>query len=266
MESHAADAWGALASGAGYGLGAAGYLAAPILLTLAATRPPWRTIADALWPPAGDRRLVLVAFLAPLLLPTIAALAAREEVVSLWAIGSMTLAQVVLLSSPQLTISRLAVRRILALAIAVPLIALALSPVIALVIHRQGVPNDATHYRMVAQAAEQAWRETTDRPLRLIGSYNNLLYGTVFYFSERPSTLEIRDPAVTPWTDARRIAREGIVLFCPAEDAQCIVAMDEVAAHGPTGKRAEVEVSRRYLGFSDKPVRYVIVTVPPSLP
>jgi Dolichyl-phosphate-mannose-protein mannosyltransferase len=264
MESHAADAWGALASGAGYVLGAVGYLAAPILLTLAAARPSWHAISDTVWPPAGDRRLVLVAFVAPLLLPVVAALAAREEIVSLWSIGSMTLVPVVLLSSRELAIPRLAVRRILALAIAVPLIALALSPAIALVIFRHGVPNDATHYRLVAQAAERAWRETTDRPLRLVGSYNNLLYGTVFYFSERPSTLEIRDPEVTPWTDAQRIAREGIVLYCPAQDAQCIKPMDEIAAHGPPGKRVEVEVSRRYLGFSDKPVRYVIVTVPPS--
>jgi hypothetical protein len=264
MESHAADAWGALASGGGYVLGAVGYLAAPILLTLAAARPSWRAIADTIWPPAGDRRLVLIAFVAPILLPIIAALAAREEIVSLWAIGSMTLAPVVLLSSPQLTIPRLAVRRILALAMAVPVIALALSPAIALVIHRQGVPNDATHYQLVAQAAARAWRETTDRPLRLVGSYYNLLNGTVFYFSERPSTLDIGTPELTPWTDAQRIAREGIVLYCPAEDALCIKAMDELAAHGPPGRRVEVEVSRRYLGFSDKPVRYVIVTVPPG--
>jgi hypothetical protein len=266
MESHPTGLWGAAVSGLGYVAGAAGYVAAPVLVALAAARPSWGAITDSAWPPAGDRRLALIAFAAPLLLPMIAAIAAGAAVVSLWAIGSMTLLPVVLLSSPQLVVTRAAARRILALAIAVPLVALALSPVIAVVIHRQGVPGDATHYRLVAQAAEQAWRETTEEPLRLIGSSNNVVYGTVFYFSDHPSTLEITKPEVTPWTDAQRVAREGIALFCPVEQVQCVDAMDALAARGPPGTRREVEVSRRFFGFADKPTRYVIVTVPPAQP
>ncbi len=264
MESHPADLWEAARSGLGYVLGAAGYLAVPALVAVAAARPSWRAIADTAWPRDADRRLVLIAFVAPLVLPSIAALAAREEIVSLWAIGGMTLAPVVLLSSSQVIIARAAARRILALALAVPIVAVALSPVIAIVIHRQGVPNHATHYRLVAQAAEKAWRETTDRPLRLVGSFNNLLYGTVFYFPERPSTLEIVSPEVTPWTDAARVAREGIVLFCSVEDLRCVKAMDERAAHAPVGKRVEVEIARTFFGAADEPARYAIVTVPPA--
>jgi hypothetical protein len=264
MDSHPTDTWEALRSGLGYVLGAAGYLAVPALLVAAAARPSWRALIDTAFPHDADRRLVLIAFAAPMGLPILAALAASAEVVSLWAIGGMTLAPIVLLSSPRISIPRPAAERILALAIALPTAALALSPAIAIYIHRQGVPNSATHYRLVAQAAEKAWHETSDRPLRLIGSYNNLLYGTVFYFAERPSTLEIVTPEVTPWTDAARIRREGIVLFCAATDARCIKAMDALAARGPAGKRVEIEVSRTYFGFADPPERYVIVTIPPG--
>src|SRR5215469_15603240 len=160
MESHAATAWAALRSGLGYVLGAGGYLAVP---------------------------------------PLVAAVAAREEVVSLWAIGGMTLFPVVLLSSPQVTIPRADARRILALALAAPIVALALSPALAIIIHRRGVPNHATHYRLLAQAVEKVWGETTATPLRLIGSGDNLVDGTLIYFSGAPSTLEITNPAVTPW-------------------------------------------------------------------
>ena len=49
----------------------------------------------------------------------------------------------------------------------------------------------STHYRLVAQAVETAWRQATPAPLRLIGSSNMLLYGTLFYFPDRP--LDLRD-------------------------------------------------------------------------
>ncbi len=264
MESHPASAWAGLLSGLGYVAGAAGYVAAPTLVAVAAARPSWSAVADTVWPREADRRLVLLAFLMPLVLPIAAAAAAQEEIVSLWAIGSMTLLPVVLLSSAQVTIARTQMRRILALAIAVPIIAAALSPAIAIMIHRQGVSNYATHYRLVAQAVERTWRETTDRPLGLIGSYDNLLYGTLFYFPGSPSTLEIINPGVTPWTDAARIAREGIALFCPVELTACVQAMNGLAGRSPVGKRVEVELSRTYFGVADKPVRYLIVTIPPG--
>jgi 4-amino-4-deoxy-L-arabinose transferase-like glycosyltransferase len=265
MESHATTAWAGLLSGLGYVAGAAGYLAAPTLVVVAASRPSWSAIGDTVWPRDPERRLVWLAFLLPLLLPIAAAVVAKEEVVSLWSIGSMTLAPIVLLSSAQVTFARTDLRRVLALAMAVPIISTAVSPAIAIVIHRRGVPNYSTHYRLVAQAAEKTWRETTDQPLRLIGSYNNLLYGALFYFSDRPSTLEITDPAVTPWTDKARITREGIALFCPIEETRCMRAMNDLAAPSPASKRAEVELSRTYIGAADPPVRYVIVTIPPGI-
>jgi hypothetical protein len=262
MESHPATVGTALVSGLGYVVGSLGYVTVPALIVLAAARPTWSAIVDTLWPRQAARRLVVLAFTLPLLLPTAAALAAREEVVSIWSIGGMTLFPVVLLSSTRLTIARTEARRILALAVAVPIVALALSPAIAIAIHYQGVPNHATHYRLLAQAVEQTWRKTTDRPLRLIGSGDNLLDGALIYFSGAPSTLEITNPAVTPWSDDARVAREGIALFCAVDEPRCVNAMNDRAARGPPGKRDEVELARTYLGTPDTPERFVIVTIP----
>jgi 4-amino-4-deoxy-L-arabinose transferase-like glycosyltransferase len=264
LESHAADAWGGLVSGLGYVAGAAGYAAAPMLITALAARPSPAAITDTFWPVDSDRRQILIAFLLPLLLPIAAAVLAREEIVSLWSIGSMTLLPIVLLSSPKLVLGRTELRRILALAIAFPLIMAAASPLVAILVHRAGVPNYAAHYRLLARAVEAAWRQTTDAPLRLTGSSDKLVFGTLFYFPEHPSTFEISNPGVTPWADEARVAREGIALFCPVELASCMNAMNARAAKSPSGKRVEVELSLTYLGFADMPQRYVIVTVPPA--
>ncbi len=91
---------------------------------------------------------------------------------------------------------RAAAVRLLALAIVFPVLMVLAAPVIAIVIHREGVPNYATHYRLLAQAVDRIWRETTDTPLRFVGSYTNIVNGVSFYLPSRPSTLDIDEPAV----------------------------------------------------------------------
>ena len=70
------------------------------------TRPSLAALADTLWPHEPGRRFALIAFIAPLLLPALAAMLAKVEIVSLWAMSAMTLLPVVLLSSPLVTVTR----------------------------------------------------------------------------------------------------------------------------------------------------------------
>ena len=120
---------------------------------------------------------------------------------------------------------------------------------IALWTHHTGVPNYGDQYRLVAEAADRVWRDTTNRPLRIVGSYNNVLYGTLFYFPERPTTYEIVSPYLTPWVDAARIARDGILIYCPAAEVICMKPLDEWAARSPQARRQEVTISRDFLGI-----------------
>jgi hypothetical protein len=264
LESHPATMAEALASGAGYLAGALGYVAAPILLVALAARPGRAAVVDALWPEDPQRRLAVIAFVLPLLLPTLLAVASAEKVVSLWAIGSMTLLPVVLLSSPHITIPRQAAIGILGIAVAFPVLAIAAAPAVAIITHLVGLPNYAAHYRLVAQAAEKVWRETTPDRLRLVGSYNNVLYGTVFYFADRPSAYEIVSPTITPWVDDTRLAREGLLLYCPVAELLCMNALAARTADLHGGRRVEVEISRSFLGMRGATVRYAIVAIPPA--
>jgi hypothetical protein len=268
LESHPATIVEALRSGVTYVASALGYIAVPVIIAAVAAAPSRAAVADTLWPAEAPRRTMVIAFALPLLLPVIAAVIAKEEVVPIWTIASMTLLPVVLLSSPLVTLVRAAAARILAIAIAVPIVCVVAAPVVSLAVHLHGVENHGAHYSLMAREVEKVWRETTDRPLRLVGGTANLLYGSVFYFADRPSLLEVASPQLTPWVDEARIARDGIALYCPATDFVCMRALNALAAKvlasgGTVGKRVEVEVSRRFLGIPDKPERYVIVTIPP---
>jgi 4-amino-4-deoxy-L-arabinose transferase-like glycosyltransferase len=261
VDSHLGTWSSAAWSGPSFLAGVAGYAAAPLVIWLIVARPRLPALADTAWPADDARRLVLMSFIMPLVLPWFAALAFKVDIISLWAMCAMTLLGVVLLSSPLVRVSRRATLWLLGFAIMFPLLMVAASPVIAIVIHREGVPNYATHYRLLAAAVDRAWRETTDKPMRYFGSYTNVLNGVSFYLAGRPSTLDITDPRATPWPDEPGVARAGIALACPEPEAGCMAKLNERGAGLP---RHAATLSRRHLGVADAPVRYVIVIVPPK--
>jgi hypothetical protein len=267
-DSHPGTRFESFISGLGYFAGAMAYGVVPIVLAAVAARPSPATIADMLWPQeeAGKapRRLTVLVFFLPLLLPTLLALASSEKAVSLWAFGGMTLLPVVLLSSPRIVIPRLAAVRILGFAMAFPFLALLAAPVAAVVTHFNGVPNYGTQYSLIADAAGKFWRETTGRPVRLVGSHDNVMNGSVFYFPDRPSTFDIQSPHLTPWADAARIARDGALLYCPVAEQTCMDAMNRRAAAAKESRRTEVDISRTFLGMQGPVTRYAIVAILPE--
>jgi 4-amino-4-deoxy-L-arabinose transferase-like glycosyltransferase len=242
------------------------YNAAPMILNLIATRPSAAAIGDSLWPPVGERRTLLIALTAPIFLAALSSILLQVRVGALWTMSGMTLLPVALLASPLVTVMRTAAVRLLALGLVYPAVMLAASPVIALVIHFEGVPNYATHYSLIAQAVEHAWSARTDKPLRIVGSYTAIVNGIVFYFENEPSTLDIISPDQTPWVDDDRIKREGIAIVCPAPQTPCVDAMNNYAARYPGSQIEDVDLARRYFGALDKPVRYQILTILPQAP
>ncbi|MGB6286397.1 MAG: glycosyltransferase family 39 protein [Xanthobacteraceae bacterium] len=239
-----------------------GYIAVPIALGALATLPSLAAIKDTLWPKAAERRTILIAFAAPLILAALAAIAARAELDPLWSMSAMTILPVVLFASPLIAVNRTAAVYILAFAVVFPLLLLAASPVIALVIHRQGVTNYASHYRLIAQAVEQAWLARTNAPLRIVGGNRPVVDGSNFYFADPPATFVVTEPMRTPWVDQARIAREGIAIVCPRAEPGCLKELNAfVTRYG--GKTEDVALARRFFGSSDTPVDYQIAIIVP---
>jgi hypothetical protein len=263
FEVHGGTFATAAASSPRFIIGVLGYIAAPVVLSLLATHPSVTAIGDTLWPASVERRFVVVAFAAPPLFAALAAIPLRVDLHALWEMSAMTLLPVVLLSSPLVTVARDAAVRLLALAIVFPLAMVAVSPAIAFLIHREGLPDYQAHYRLIAQAVERAWHGRTDKPLRIVGSYRIGADGTNFYFAERPSTFDITNPARTPWVDEDRIRREGIAIVCPEPEALCMQVMNGYAARYPAAAIEDVTLARREFGTFDTPVHYRIVIIPP---
>jgi hypothetical protein len=176
--------------------------------------------------------------------------------------SAMTILPVVLFASPLIAVNRTAAVYILAFAVVFPLLLLAASPVIALVIHRQGVTNYASHYRLIAQAVEQAWRARTNAPLRIVGGNRPVVDGSNFYFADPPATFVVTEPMRTPWVDQARIAREGIAIVCPRAEPGCLKELNAfVTRYG--GKTEDVALARRFFGSSGTPVDYQIAIIVP---
>jgi 4-amino-4-deoxy-L-arabinose transferase-like glycosyltransferase len=247
-----------------YLVGAAAYVALPVVLALAAVRPTRQALADVLWPQTVDRRMVAVAFWLPLLLPALATLAAGGRTTPLWTMSCWTLLPVVLLASSLTQPDRRATVRVVAFALVAPLMLLAATPAIAFMIHRAGVPHDAAHYRLLADRLATMWRDTTDQPLRIIGGQSDIAFGAAFYLPGPPAVLPDFDQRQAPWVDDAQIARDGIAVVCQAGHQFCVSQLETHAARSPAGRRVEIELARQYFGVPGPSARYLIMTVPPA--
>jgi 4-amino-4-deoxy-L-arabinose transferase-like glycosyltransferase len=257
----------ALVGALGYLAGSIGYVAVPLVIALLVTRPTREAIKDMAWPTTPERRLAAVAFWAGLLVPAVVAPLAGVQLVSLWSMSAWTLLPVMLLSSPLVAISRSNAMRVLALAVVFPFAMIAVAPAIAFGIQRAGLAPGAAHSSVVVEAIERLWRETTDRPLKIFGGFDEFTDGVSFYMRSHPLAAHLLDNDLHAMDE--HIGRDGIALLCPERPQYppsavwCRNAAMSLAARFPAGKQREVDVSRRYLGVDGRPARYLLWTIPP---
>ena len=242
----------------GYLAGSLGYVAVPVIVVLIMARPRVSLLADMAWPAESERRLAAAAFWAPLLLPVVLAPATGVEITSLWSMSAWTLLPVLLLSPPAVTVQGHDTVRVLGLAIALPLIMLIASPVIAILAQRAGPLPSSAQARLLAQEVERDWHAAVLQPLRYVGGNADLAYGVVAYAVDEPRAL----PDL-PQPSAAELKRDGVVFVCFAEDAGCNHATAAKAAAVGPGRTVDVSITRNFLRFAGKPQRYTILIVPP---
>ena len=262
-----------------YLAGSAVYVAVPILFVLVLARVNRAAIADILWPSEGERRLVAVAFWAPMLLPVVVALAAGINLTPLWSMPAFTLLPVVLLSSPAVKVNAVNLRRALGGAVAVPVVMLIAAPMIAVGIHLAGVRPLTAPARLLAAETERHWHQVTPEPLRFVGCFG--ADAVIAYAADRPRALPLRSyggniadvvyaeehrwpPRPLPAALAAELARSGMALVCPISEPEWVYAAAARAARSAGSRRVDIELTRSFLGVPGTPQRYAIFVIPPG--
>jgi 4-amino-4-deoxy-L-arabinose transferase-like glycosyltransferase len=245
-----------------YTFGTLAYAGVALLLVLVFIRPTRAAIADS-WFPRDDRRSATVLFWTPLLLPIVPALAKGINLVSLWNTQALNLLPVLALASPLVLVPRVAVQRIASVVTVLTLLVVIASPVVAFVIHKRGVENDAAYGRLVMQAAEREWRQVTDKPLKMLVGPFTLVSTAAFYGADKPSTYANFSAYLSPWADTARLARDGMAVMVAA-DSPYYEMTTKYLATVPVARRTEITLQRRWLGFENAPRKFLLAVVPPK--
>jgi hypothetical protein len=260
---HAAKPVGeALMSSLGYLGGALGYAVPAILLVALLFRPSVEAAKDTWLPRTQERRLVMLVFLLPFVLPALLAPLGGTTLNSLWSMSALTLLGLVLMSSPLVEVTGRALMQLLVIAFAFPVVMIAAAPGIAWLAHRSGLPPWQQHPSLIAPHVDEMWKQATNEPMRLICGDAGLAYGVAFYSPARPRSCE--DIGAFPQLQRdERIARKGIVIVC-FDNPACKAAVGRLS-EGVTGSRQSVlEVSRSFMGSEGPRERYLIAVVPPQ--
>lgn len=248
-----------------YALGTFGYAGAALALFAWVSRPSLAAIRDFCAPPWCDneRRRAAFLFYTPLFAPIPVAAVTKTLLISLWNAPAYTLLPVMLLLSPLISLTREGLKRILAIALLAPLVVLAVSPVVAWSRLTYGTENEGLYARLAAEATLKAWRETTDKPLKILGGPFGLVATAAMYIPDRPTIYSDFSTYLSPQVTPERIAREGIAIVHASSEGHNRIKTDEITAGGAKVRRSEVTLTRRWLGFESAPRRFTIAIVPP---
>lgn len=241
-----------------YFAGSVGYVAVATLVAWGLLRPSRAALADLAAPADPQRRLMRNVQLALILLPMPFALLGGIRLVPLWTMPGWTLLPLVLLTSPLIAVDREAVRRIAAGTALFVLAALAASPGVAYVIHRNSPPGEAEYASLLASYIAREWSQRSgDAPIPLVAGETTLAINTAYYLRSRAR------PFGADIAANRAAAAAGAVLVCPAADAACIAMAADIAKGQNEIRRSQVRLSRPLFGNPGAEVRDVFMIVPP---
>jgi len=243
----------ALTLSAYYILGAAAYIAGPLIF-LAALRPSRAALADIAWPADEDRRQALVLLLVPLVLPALVNLVIPYRLTPDWTFPNWALLPVVLYASRYLIVDEAAVARAGLVVVAGTVVALVATPVIAAVRLTNGPDQYRPHFRQVAELGD-----------RLAGKPVGLYWGSPAVTAGLPIYLPLARPiSADPSSAAGRAAsgKHGLLVVCLVGDAPCQNTSDALAKAG--ARTTTVGLTRSFLGFSSPPLNLQITVVPPD--
>jgi len=252
--------WSAVSSTAS----ATGYVFVLVAAYALVARPDRRTLTETLWPTDPDRRMLVVLFALPLLLPIVVAPLSGIKFSALWTLPAWFLLPIVLLSPPQTAVQRPDAVRVAFIVLCVSLAALAASPAIAWVRFAQEQGKPRAHYAAVSQELTRVWRRDIKAPLTLVASSTDFAIASSFYSPDHPISWDLAEPQLTPWISEAQPPRNGWAAVCPEPNELCAILVKRAAAQASGVIRQEFEHAATFLGRRGPSQRFVFVLVPPD--
>ena len=152
--------------------------------------------------------------------------------------------------------------------IAITLVAMALSPVIAFAkIWYRGDINYTEPRKELARQATELWHKTTTLPLQYVGGSQRYENAVAFYSSDRPHVFIHLDFRRAPWVTAKDLDRAGSLVVCSTTDEQCLNSAAKVSTSQTS--RTTLTLMHSFSGYAVGYSSFIVTIVPPhplSLP
>lgn len=246
----------------------------PMVIVIWLSRKDAERRALSPWNQARFRFLAVLCF-APLLLTLAASILFRVVITSGTGIGAFCLVPLFLIESMRIENVRRLQKLTLRAVLGTSGVALLVSPLLgyAHISHPSGPLRSTPHpddpNLELARAATQIWHAKTGTRLRIVaGSISSNLYGdayadlVTFYSGDRPSEFIDFDLARAPWISQERLAREGLLIVCPAMDQPC---GNKAALFGARpDEQTTVRLSHRFWWWQGAPVAFTLSVIPPK--
>jgi 4-amino-4-deoxy-L-arabinose transferase-like glycosyltransferase len=241
--------------------------AIPVAALLWALEPKQRAgFARRLVGGAWDRRnwwIVALAF-GPFVLTILALLVGNVRISAQFMIPIFFMVPVALLAVSAVPLPWASIRaRVERPALLFPLIAVAVSPPIAIALFHTREPTFQEPRVAVAEAATKAWREAFGTRLDIVAGEERYAQGATFYSPDAPSEFTAFDFRLAAGITPERLKRSGMLVICETTDRACAErAKPFLPADAP---RVDFATAPKLWWLAGKPRTFVFSLVPPRL-
>lgn len=137
------------------------------------------------------------------------------------------------------------------------------SPLVALGFFATSTENLSEPSRQIALKAAELWHDHFGTPVRIVAGSELYSLGQVFYNPDRPAEFSHFDRLKSPRITRERLAKEGLLVVCPSEDAVCLANAERYAT--PSTIRVSEEIVPSFARY-EMPARVFRIFLIPPLP
>lgn len=209
--------------------------------------------------------LLFMISLGTVFFPAITSIMMGTDMPPIWSLQGLFLFMILLVCGASYQIERLPAVNLAAGVIAFSVgAAFVVAPIHALYRNFYPLHEGRNFYQASADELTRRWHALTDLPLPSIGGDEDLAFATAFYSSDHPFNEE-RLLVGNSWRFGPVIRHEGgWAGLCFGGDANCIAAMERIAAQAPRVIRSDFELQSTLLGQPGATERFTAVIVPPA--